>query len=134
MGDKLENYIDWIIPDIEIGRCALRFFSRTETELKIVLLAGNDQFFEIELIFELKDIVGFKLANDSYSWRSDSARTTRRTDYSLFKVENSKYIEWFKAETYGVGDLDGVIHFSLLLADESLDIVSFNSPEIKVMD
>lgn len=112
MGDKLENYIDWIIPDIEIGRCALRFFSRTETELKIILLAGNDQIFEIELIFELKDIVGFKLANDSYSWRSDSARTTRRTDYSLFKVENSKYIEWFKAETYGVGDLDGVIHFS----------------------
>ncbi|WP_147465505.1 hypothetical protein [Pseudomonas syringae group genomosp. 3] len=86
---------------------------------------------EIELSFELRDVLGFKLANDSYTWRSDAERM-RASDCSTFKVRNSKYIEWFNAETYGVGGLAGAIHYAFLMDEESIDVVSFNDPVVAI--
>lgn len=131
MENSQESYLKWNISETQLGRCGLRGLLRSENELVLILSTSSELEPEIELQFELKDIVGFKLSNDSYTWRSEGARL-RDPDSSLFKVENSIYIKWFQAETYGAADLDGVVHFSLLLADESVDIVSFNEPRITV--
>ncbi|POC98237.1 hypothetical protein BKM16_26925 [Pseudomonas amygdali pv. morsprunorum] len=129
MENNIEKYISWHISETELGRCDLRLLLRSEEKLILTLSTSSAVEREVVLSFELKDIVGFKLSNDSYTWRSDNVRVTPPNS-SLFKVECSNYIEWFKAETYNAGDLRGVIHFSLLLGEESVDIVSFNEPSV----
>lgn len=54
------------------------------------MLAGNDQIFEIELIFELKDIVGFKLANKVIAGGliARERREESTTHYLRLKIRN----------------------------------------------
>jgi len=127
MSDGKERYALWCIDGDEARRCELIKMLYTDLGLSVVLSLSSGM--NIEMLFELKDIVGFKFANDSYTWRSDS-ECGRVKDRCLFKVENSKYVDWFKSETYGCGDLTGVIHFCFMAVEERIDVVSFNEPSV----
>ncbi|KPW18914.1 hypothetical protein ACKUFS_10550 [Pseudomonas cannabina] len=130
MESSQEVYVEWHIISSSIGRCGLKQLTRTGKKLLLVLLAISEGL-EIELSFDLKDVLGLKVANDSYTWRSDAERV-RAPGCSTFKVDSSKYIQWFEAETYGAGDLAGAVHYAFLMEEESIDIVSFNEPDIMI--
>lgn len=133
MGDKQftpqERYKRWSpiqgLPD----RLLLDSLTDNSNGLEIALAEDLDSPKRILIHFDLSDLVGYRVTNDSFTWRSDSNRI-REEVCSLNVVENSDFLEWFVEETYGAADLSGAIHYALLLAEEGIDIVSRGSPEV----
>ena len=131
MEDSQEVYVIWNAVEEVVGRCGFLSLNDSKDGLCLTVFANQASGLEIELKFDLKDVIGYKVSNDSYTWRSDSMRK-RDGEWSMFKVEGSNYIQWFKDETYGASDLSAVMHFSFLLGEVGVDIVSFNDPQVKV--
>ncbi len=131
MEDKDEIYVVWNATESITGRCKMLSLYDSKEGLSLLISAEYPDVREVEFKFDLKDVVGYKFANDSYTWRSDAAQK-RKKDWSIFKVEDSRYLQWFKDETYNAVNLSGATHFSFLLEESGVDIVSLNDPEVIV--
>ncbi|HBO1343770.1 MULTISPECIES: hypothetical protein [Pseudomonas] len=129
MADNSEVYVEWFPGGDSSERFSLEYISDTRKGLQICIHPTSDASKLLTLDFNINDIVGYKVANDSYTWRSESNRL-RNKEHSLFKVENSNYINWFKEETYDSVDLSSALHYCLLLGEESIDIVVLNAPSV----
>lgn len=68
MENDNEIYLKWCVAEGRLGRCDLKRLSRTDSVLSIFLSYTSSGGLKVEFLFELKDVVGFKLSNDSYTW------------------------------------------------------------------
>ena len=51
--------------------------------------------------------------------------------WSLFIVENSDYLMWFNEESYGIHQLENIIHYAIYTPNDCLDILSIYPPKVK---
>jgi len=51
---------------------------------------------------------------------------------SLFEVENSQYLNWFKEESYDAWNTDEFKHYVIYTSDDILEVLSPYPPEIEV--
>lgn len=125
-----EQYLAWTPEEGVPQRLKLDYIHDGANGLEIALGDNLGSANRILIRFKANDIIGYRFTNDSYTWRSDNGRTPKPT-CSLNIVEGSEYIKWFKEETYNSINLDGATHYCILLAEECIDIASFDKPTIE---
>lgn len=129
MESHKETYTNWVASEKITGRYSLESLLDSKDGVEIRINSTNQPSFKLCIKFEAKEIVGYRFSNDSYTWRSDSLRE-RDKDFSLFIVSGSNLINWYIEETYETTDFSEAKHYCFLLAEESIDIISFAPPKI----
>lgn len=51
---------------------------------------------------------------------------------SLYKVKNSKYLEWFRAESYNAYEVDRFEHYVFYTEDDVVEVLSHYEPEVEI--
>lgn len=52
------------------------------------------------------------------------------TEWTFFKIENSRYLNWIYEESYDVARDSGLMHFCLVGMDDILDIIASCDPQV----
>lgn len=117
------------VPFSVSGRLDLFSLTDDKDGLEIKLEKNGSGTVDIIVKFKLPEIIGYRLTNDSYSWKTLAEREWD-TVSRLVVVSNSKYIKWLNDEVCGVWDFDKAKHYALMLGDDGIDVVSFGTPEI----
>lgn len=103
-----------------------------------LVITMTDETKKKKFVFSFEGVV--------YSYRfTDESCFLRTLDYlkenydnglvhgtSLYKVENSKYLGWFKEESYGA--YDNVKHYVFYTADDVLEVLSPYEPQVTLED
>jgi hypothetical protein len=113
--------------------------------------AINDTFdgFSIWLAEEQERSKGVLVSfqNSVYAYRSTSEGFRQRTismlndnyednfyaQWSFFKVENSKYLQWLSQESFTLTDFLSVNHFVFIAQDSILDIAATYEPRVELI-
>lgn len=112
------------------------------------VLSDDDGLTIICFDSEKKNKIIFKFDGFLYTYRNTSENCFLKTlDYlrenyeskfihgtSLFEVENSKYLKWFKEESYDAWNVDEFKHYVIYTSDDILEVLSPYPPEIEVKD
>ncbi len=102
----------------------------------IILLSDESNSQKIEIIF--KDFVdAYRCTNESFYFLlfSDLSKqygTDFYKDWSFFKVQNSKYIQWLSIKSATWADQFSFIHFSIFGGNEIIDIVARYEPTVSI--
>jgi len=92
-------------------------------------------------------IISFKEENDSlitfgFDWvlsyrntnEGDLLKTFNEckglTEWCFVKVMNSRYLNWFHEESYGIYKEKNIIHYRFLTDDDVIDVLSVEEPKI----
>ena len=95
---------------------------------------------------EKKNKIIFKFNGTIYTYRFTEEGSFLKTfDYlnknyskpfvhgtSLFEVENSKYLKWFKEESYDAWNVDEFKHYVIYTSDDILEVLSPYPPEVEI--
>lgn len=84
----------------------------------------------ILFLFPLRDVVGYSVVNDSYTWKR-SAERERLGEGSVYIVEGSRDIRRYQEETFDVTDMSDARHYCFILDEEEINVVSFSPPEVR---
>ncbi|MCL6689421.1 hypothetical protein M8R19_11945 [Pseudomonas sp. R3.Fl] len=84
----------------------------------------------ILFLFQLKELVGYSVVNDSYTWKRSAERECPG-GCSVYIVEGSKDVVRYQEETFGVTDMSGAKHYCFVLDEEEINFVSFSPPEVR---
>ena len=114
--------LDSLTDDIE--GLILKFSHEEDKGLKISIV-----FDDYVLSYRNRDegefLKKFKYIGDTYG---DSFYS----DWSLFEVENSEYIQWFNEESFNIQANKNIKHFVFITVNDVVEILSVYEPKIEI--
>lgn len=104
---------------------------------EIVLFEGHDKKEKVHVVFE-NSIDAYKCSEEGFRLKTiwelgDKYGKDFYGDWTFFKVINSRYLQWLSEESVGMYDSLSFIHFSFLVADSVLDVVTTYEPKVKII-
>lgn len=55
------------------------------------------------------------------------------TTWSMFKISNSAYLDWFEQETYKIYGDYNIVHYVFLTCDDVVEVLSTYEPQITII-
>lgn len=133
-----EEWSRWIPNEQVSARYSLDMIIENNDGLTIQLLDDHNENMQMRL--------EFRYAADAYRSTYETFRaelihyldqkygTVFYSEWTFFKVQNSSYIQWFSEQSGGISDFSPYTHFSILLMDSVIDILSLQEPKIELLD
>jgi hypothetical protein len=56
------------------------------------------------------------------------------SEWSLFKVQNSTYIQWLKEESLGIYESQEIYHYVFYTPDEAIEVLATYTPIVNIID
>ena len=131
-----EKLIKWIPKDI-IQEYEIEKISFIDHELKVVLLSESD-LLKIEVYFSAI-ISEYQYTKIKYCMCVDRYSNVKKSgfcfhsNWTFFKVENSKYIKWLSKTSCTVSDSYKMQHFIVADKKYMVEVVDPGDPEIKFL-
>ena len=117
-------YIKSVSDEIEGFKLILMPLKSKEASIEILFKDGVysylriDESFRAKLIHNLNEEYGL----DFYK------------NWTFFQIDNSRYVSWLSDESYEWSKVYNLIHFSLIAADSTVDIIVNYEPEVKFIE
>ncbi len=74
----------------------------------------------------------YQIADESYRLRSiDNYEKEPEGVHPIYVVNNSKYLNWFHKETYGIYTDENITHYAIYTSNTFIDILSGSEPVIE---
>lgn len=113
-------YINSIIDDIQ--------------GLKIILSDAEIEDSKIEIVFD-NSVHAYRSTDESYrqkmlNYIDEKYGTEFYSEWTLFKVVNSEYLEWICNQSFDIAELEELNHFSIIAVDSIIDIIAAYEPII----
>ncbi|MEV2911262.1 hypothetical protein ABNF65_22305 [Paenibacillus larvae] len=104
---------------------------------RILLSDVNDEKKKIEVTFK-ESVHAYRSTDESFRQSSiniidEKYGTEFYAEWTFFKVNNSKYIQWLSEQSYGIAESETLIHFSFVARDSIVDVIAAYEPEIKII-
>lgn len=102
--------------------------------LKIILSDSENEDSKIEIIFD-DSVHAYRSTDESYRQKAinyidEKYGTKFYSEWTLFKLTNSEYLEWISNQSFGIADSEELIHFSIVAVDSIIDIIATYEPKI----
>ena len=55
------------------------------------------------------------------------------SEWTFFKVDNSKYISWLSEQSYEIAESENLMHFSLIAVDSIVDVIAAYEPSVELI-
>jgi hypothetical protein len=103
--------------------------------LRIILSDAEIEDSKIEIVFD-NSVHAYRSTDESYrqkilNYIDEKYGTEFYSEWSLFKVVNSEYLEWIYNQSFGIAELEELYHFSIIAVDSIIDILAAYEPIIK---
>ena len=103
--------------------------------LKIILSDSENEDSKIEIIFD-DSVHAYRSTDESYRQKAinyidEKYGTKFYSEWTLFTLTNSEYLEWISNQSFGIADSEEVIHFSIVAVDSIIDIIAAYEPKIR---
>jgi hypothetical protein len=87
----------------------------------------------IELAFEFH--LAMRRTGESDAWRIlDEIDRSAGLGMTFYESRSSDFLEWFRAESAGVHSRRDLRNFTILCADDVIDIIALAPPSVRVLD
>jgi hypothetical protein len=53
------------------------------------------------------------------------------SQWTLFKVTNSEYLEWISNQSFDIAESENLTHFAIVVVDSIIDIIAAYEPKIE---
>lgn len=85
------------------------------------------------LIIHFDEDLSHRIADEGNLLRtvSKAERSQEALRWTLFKVENSLYLQWFHEESSYKYESDNLVHYLIATPNEIVDVLNLNSPTLK---
>lgn len=103
----------------------------------IVLSDANDENKKVKVIFE-DSVHTYRSTDESFRQSTindldEIYGTQFYSDWTLFKVSNSDYMQWLSAQSYSIIDSESLIQFTLLAVDSVVEIIAAYEPKVELL-
>lgn len=106
----------------------LEDFRYSSGSLELILSSGdNAEGSKVKVLFDW--IYSFRVTDEGDLLKMQEEQKGEMLT-GLYRVEKSKYLEWFNAQNGNVRD--GVVHYRLSTVDDVIDILASISPSISI--
>ena len=133
-----EQWIKWEPSNNLSKNYSLDSISDSAEGLKILLLDAENRNKKVLVSFP-HSVHAYRstdesliLSTISFLHKKYSAEFYR--DWSFFKIEKSKYLQWISTQSCGISDGYNCIHFCILASDYMIDIISTYDPTVVSID
>jgi hypothetical protein len=91
-----------------------------------ILLKGEDQNASI-LRIKFESALAYRNVEDGKRSKTQDLLSDAK-DFSLYTVINSKWLNWFSEENYGMYDGLNLVHYAILSLNDWIDVLSAEQP------
>ncbi|KKQ12044.1 MAG: hypothetical protein US22_C0004G0002 [candidate division TM6 bacterium GW2011_GWF2_36_6] len=109
----------------------------SKKEFKIILSEEKNPQKKIHIIFE-NSVYAYR--NTYESFRQNTIHILKKQygesfyiNWTFFKITNSSYLSWLAEESYGITNELNFTHFSIIAANEIIDIIAGYEPRIELV-
>ena len=102
----------------------------------LIVLESEDGDTKVHILFE-DSVLSLRNTDEgrrlkTINFLENMYGTDYYTSWTLFKVTNSTFVEWFNEETYNIYADYNIEHYVFLTSDEVVEVLSTYSPSVKV--
>ena len=102
----------------------------------LIVLESEDGGTKVQILFE-DSVLSLRNTDEgrrlkTINFLEKMYGTDYYTSWTLFKVTNSTFVEWFNEETYNIYADYNIEHYVFLTSDEVVEVLSTYSPSVKV--
>ncbi len=103
--------------------------------LSIILSDSDNEDSKLEIVFD-NSVHAYRSTDESYrlkmlNYIDEKHGTEFYSQWTLFKVINSEYLEWISTQSFGIADSEKLTHFAIAAADSIIDIIAAYEPKIE---
>ena len=131
----IEKWIKWEPVEGLYSTYYVDILVDSKKEFKIILSEEKNPQKKIQIIFE-NSVYAYR--NTYESFRQNTIHILKKQygesfyiNWTFFKITNSSYLSWLAEQSYGITDEINLTHFSIIAANEIIDIVAGYEPTIK---
>lgn len=105
---------------------------------KVLLFEAENP--EKKVLVSFSDSVeAFRSTNESYTFLTIDSLAEKYgskffSEWTFFKIENSKYLQWISEQSYGISESYNLIHFCLVATDSIVDIIDTGEPKVTLLE
>lgn len=123
-----EKLIEIPLTEGSIKKSKLEDFRYSSGSLELILSSGdNAEGSKIKVLFDW--IYSFRVTDEGDLLKMQEEQKGEMLT-GLYRVEESKYLEWFNEQNSNVHD--GVVHYMISTLDDVIDILASISPSISI--
>lgn len=103
--------------------------------LTIILSDSEDEDSMVSIVFD-NSVHAYRSTDEGFRQKlindiDEKYGTEFYSEWTLFKVTNSEYLEWISDQSYGIAKSEKLMHFSIVAADSIVDIIAAYEPRIE---
>lgn len=133
-----EQWVRWEPIQNLAQRYSIESISDTLDGFKIVLFEENAEQNKLQIFFD-NSVDAYRSTYESFRQKiindlHEKYGQSFYVNWSFFKINNSSYVQWLSEESYGITDMIGVMHFSIVTKEEIVDIIACYQPDVKLLE
>lgn len=102
--------------------------------LRIILSDSENEDSKIEISFD-NSVHAYRSTDEGYrqemlNYIDEKYGTKFYSEWTLFKVTNSEYLEWISNQSFAIAESENLIHFAIVAVDSIIDIIAAYEPKI----